>query len=117
MLPALILAVAYMMISFNGWMSEKRALADGLYMILYLIFLSYTPMLSAFVPFNPAFSVDFAQPAITVLKNITTPNAVFAPMYLIPIFLFIFVVGFGYVLGHKERAKLAEVVKKIKNKE
>lgn len=117
MLPALILTIVYLFLTFKGWDGERRVSADMVYLVLYLIFLSFTPVLSTFVPFNPAFSIDFAQPAITILKNITTPNAVFGPLYFIPVILFVIAVSFGYYLGHKERNDLKEVVNKIKNKQ
>ncbi len=115
MIPAIIVAILYMVLTFKGWDGANRVLADGIYMILYLMFLSFTPLLSVFTSFNPALSIDFAQPAITVLKNIGTPNAVFAPLYFIPIILFVLAAGFGYILGHKERKSLIDSVNKIKN--
>ncbi len=115
MTPVLIIAVAHMLLTFKGWNGENRIIADGVYMILYLLFISFTPILSLFVSFNPSFTVDFAQPAITLLDNITTPNAVSAPLFFIPIILFITVAGLGYIYGHKERYSLLDVVRKIKN--
>lgn len=115
MLPAIILSIMYLCVTFKGWDGQNRVLADGIYMILYLMFLSFSPILSLFVPYNPAFTVDFAQPAITILDNITTPNAVAAPMFFIPIIIFIIVSGMGYIFGHKERSSLIAVVNKIKN--
>lgn len=117
MAPAIILIVLYLCVSFKGWDGHNRVLADMLYLVLYLAFLSFTPVLSAFMPFNPALSIDFAQPAITILKNITTPNAVYGPLFFIPVVMFIVAVSFGYYLGHKERKSLKEVVNKIKNKQ
>lgn len=115
MLPAIILTVVYLFLTYKGWDGENRVAADMVYMALYLIFLSFTPTLSAFASFNPAFSIDFAQPAITVLKNISTPNAVFVPMFFIPILLFILAVSFGYFYGHKERKTLKDAVNKLKS--
>lgn len=115
MLPLLIVALIYLFVSFNGWDGSNRVLADGLYMILYLFFLSFTPLLSLFVPSNPAFTIDFAQPAISSLDNVAVPNAVSAPLFFIPIIVFIVVAGIGYCIGHKERKRLADVVKKLKN--
>ncbi len=115
MLPALILVIAYLVLTFKGWDGANRVAADMVYLALYLIFLSFTPVLSMFTSFNPAFSIDFAQPAITILKNITTPNAVFGPMYFIPIALFIIAVSFGYFYGNKERKTLKEAVNRLKN--
>ncbi len=115
MLPAIILSIIYLLLTFHGWDGQNRVIADGVYMILYLMFLSFSPVLSLMVPYNPAFTVDFAQPAITVLNNITTPNAVAAPMFFIPIILFIIVSGCGYIFGHNERKSLIDVVNKIKN--
>ncbi|MBE7091719.1 MAG: hypothetical protein E7365_00855 [Clostridiales bacterium] len=115
MIPAIVLTILYMALTYKGWNGDNRIIADMVYMILYLIFLSFTPVLSSFVSFNPAFSIDFAQPAITILKNITTPNAVFAPMFFIPAILFIVAVSFGYFYGHKDRKLLKETVNKLKN--
>ncbi len=114
MLPAMIMTVLYMVVSFRGWAGDKRTLANGLYIVLYLIFLSFTPMLSSLVTFNPALSIDIAQPAITVLKNITTPNAVSAPLFLIPAAAFIIAAGAGYIMGHKDRQLINEAIKKVK---
>ena len=115
MLPAIILTVYYLIISYHGWETGMRDMADGVYTLLYLAFISYTPLLAVLTPFNPAFSIDFAQPAITVLKNITTPNAVYAPMYFIPIVIFIVAVGVGYIYGHKERKAVNQALKNAKN--
>lgn len=115
MLPAIILAILYLFLTYKGWDGENRVPADMVYLTLYFIFLSFTPALSAVVPFNPAFSIDFAQPAITILKNIATPNAVLAPMFFIPVVLFVLAVSFGYFYGHKERNLLKETVIKLKN--
>lgn len=115
MLPAFIIAVIYLIATFHGWDGTNRAFADGLYMILYLLFLSFTPLLSLFVPSNPAFTIDFAQPAISSLDNIAVPNAVSAPLFFIPILVFVVVAGIGYMMGHKERVRMADVVKRIKN--
>ncbi len=117
MLPAIIVIVLYMFLTFKGWDGANRTLADGVYIILYLTFLAFTPVLSIFTSFNPAFSIDFAQPAITVLKNITTPNAVFAPLYFIPVVLFILAAGFGYLYGHKERSSLVDSLNKVKKQQ
>ena len=115
MLPALILAFVYLFISFKGWDGQTRVLADGIYMILYLMFLSFSPVLSLMVPYNPAFTIDFAQPAIAVLNNISTPNAVGAPLFFIPVIVFVIIAGVGYIFGHKERVSLLSAVNKIKN--
>lgn len=115
MTPALIIAILYCIVSYRGWDGQNRVLADGFYMILYLTFLSFTPILSLLVPYNPAFTVDFAQPSIAILNNISTPNAVSALLFFVPIILFIVIAGVGYIFGHKERLSLTEVVKKIKN--
>lgn len=117
MVPAIILIIVYLFLTFKGWNGENRASADMVYLVLYLAFLSFSPVLSIMMPFNPAFSIDFAQPAITILKNITTPNAVYGPLFFIPVALFIAAVSFGYYLGHKERKDLKEVVNKIKSKQ
>ncbi len=115
MLPAIILSFCYLFATYKGWDGQNRIFADGIYMILYLMFLSFTPLLSLVVPYNPAFTVDFAQPAISVLNNISTPNAVSAPLFFAPIVIFVIVAGFGYILGHKERISLLKVVNKLKN--
>lgn len=115
MIPAIILSVLYLALTFKGWEGQNRVIADGVYMLLYLLFLSFTPILSLFVPYNSAFTIDFAQPAITILDNISTPNAVAAPMFFIPIIIFIIVSGIGYIFGHNERKSLADVVNKLKN--
>ncbi len=115
MIPALVLAVAYMIITYYGWERGERGLADGIYTLLYMMFISFSPLLSTFVTFNPALNIDFAQPTITMLENITTPNAVYAPLFFIPIFIFIIVTGVGYIFGNKERKNIMEAVKKAKN--
>ncbi len=115
MIPALILTIVYLCLTYKGWDGVNRVSADMVYMALYLIFLSFTPALSMFTSFNPAFSIDFAQPTITILKNITTPNAVFGPMFFIPIILFVLAVSFGYFYGHKDRKSLKDTVNKLKN--
>ncbi len=115
MLPAIILTICYLFVSFKGWDGQLRVVADGIYMILYLMFLSFSPILSLMVSYNPAFTIDFAQPAIAVLNNISTPNAVSAPLFFIPIVIFIIVSGAGYIFGHKERISLTSVVNKLKN--
>ena len=115
MLPMILSTIFYLILTFKGWDGANRVIADGFYMILYLVFISFTPVLSLFVPYNPAFTVDFAQPAITVLDNITTPNAVSGPLFFVPIIMFIAFAGLGYIFGHIERASLLDVVKKIKN--
>ncbi len=117
MLPAIALSVIYMLVSFKGWEGDRRILADGLYIILYLIFLSFTPMLSSLVTFNPALSIDIAQPAITVLKNITTPNAVSAPLFFVPIAAFVIAAGVGYIMGHKDRTLITDAIKRVKNQQ
>ncbi len=117
MLPAFILTIVYLCLSFKGWDGTNRVSADMVYLVLYFAFLSFTPLLSTFTSFNPAFSIDFAQPAITILKNITTPNAVFGPLFFIPVILFVIAVSFGYYLGHKERKDLKQIVDKVKNKQ
>ncbi len=115
MLPAILVTVYYLIISYHGWETGIRETADGVYTLLYLAFISYSPLLATLVPFNPAFSIDFAQPAITVLKNITMPNAVFAPMFFIPITIFIVAVGLGYIYGNKERKAVNQALKNAKN--
>lgn len=114
MLPSIMCAVIYLFISYNGFdRGISRGLADALYLVLYFIFLPYCPLLAYFVPFNPSFSIDFAQPSIVYLKNITMPNAVSAPMFLLPIALFILVAVLGYTFGSREQKR---IIKQIKNK-
>ena len=114
MLPAIVLIIAYMSVSFHGWEKNSQMLADGLYVLLYLIFLAYSPLLSVFVSYNPALGVDFAQPAITYLNNISTPNAVSAPLFFIPVLLFVAVCGAAYIVGHKQQKSLLEFIKQLK---
>lgn len=114
MIPALILIAVYMNLSFHGWEGENQLRVDGIYMLLYLIFLPYAPLLSVFVSYNPALSVDFAQPAITYLNNISTPNAVSAPLFFVPVVLFILVCGIAYLVGHKQQTSLFDLLKQLK---
>lgn len=114
MLPAIILATVFIFVSCNGWQKDNYTAYEGCYLLLYLIFLPYAPLLSSFVSFNPALNIDFAQPAITYLQNITTPNAVSAPMFFIPIAVFVLVAEVGYLYGNRERKIITDAVKKIK---
>ncbi|MBP5662207.1 MAG: hypothetical protein J6X30_03515 [Clostridia bacterium] len=114
MIPALVLTLAYMVIAYHGWEKGVRATADGLYVILYLVFLAYSPTLSVFVSFNPALSIDFAQPAIAFLQNITTPNAVSAPLFFVPICAVILTSGIAYLAGHASQHSLKEALLKAK---
>ena len=114
MLPALILTGAYIAIAYHGWEKDVRATADGLYVILYLVFLAYSPTLSVFVSFNPALNIDFAQPAIAFLQNITTPNAVSAPLFLVPICAVILTSGIAYLAGRARQNSLKEALLKAK---
>lgn len=116
MVPAIVLAVIFVFTAYNGWQKDNYASYEAYYLLLYLIFLPYAPLLSAFVSFNPALNIDFAQPAITYLQNITTPNAVAAPMFFIPIILFVLVSGIGYLYGNRERRLISDALKKLKTK-
>ena len=114
MLPAIVLILFYMAVSYHGWEGNSQVLADGLYVLLYMLFLAYSPLLSVFVSYNPALGVDFAQPAIAYLNNITTPNAVSAPLFFVPVFLFVAVCGVAYIVGHKQQASLVDFIKQLK---
>lgn len=114
MLPAIVLIIVYMGVSFHGWEGTSQVLADGLYVLLYMLFLAYSPLLSVFVSYNPALGVDFAQPAIAYLNNITTPNAVSAPLFFVPVILFVAVCGVAYIVGHKQQASLIDFIKQLK---
>lgn len=114
MIPFLVLTAVYLLVSFRGWDGERKTAADILYLILYVSFSCFSPLLSCLVSFNPALSVDIAQPAITFIKNITTPNAVSGPLFLLPIAAFVLASGIGYLLGHKEQNKIQNALKKVK---
>lgn len=116
MLPALVLAVLLLAASYHGWEKNNYNTYEALYLVLFLVFLPYSPLLATFVSYNPAFSIDFAQPAITYIRNITTPNAVSAPMFLIPIAVFVIVAGIGYIFGSRERKIIIDSLKRIKTK-
>ena len=114
MLPAIILIIVYMAVSFRGWEGNSQVLSDGLYVLLYMLFLAYSPLLSVFVSYNPALGVDFAQPAIAYLNNITTPNAVSAPLFFVPVVLFFAVCGIAYLFGHRQQTSLLDFIKQLK---
>jgi len=115
MIPAIFLAVFYMVISYHGYGGENKTLAEGIYTLLYLIFMAFSPFLSSLVSFNPALSVDIAQPAIVVLNNISMPNAVSAPLFFIPIAMFILASGLGYLAGNKEQLVIKKALKQKKD--
>lgn len=116
MIPALILAILLLTVSYHGWEKNNYAAYEAFYLILYLVFLPYSPLLATFVSYNPALSIDFAQPAITDIRNITTPNAVSAPMFFIPIAAFVIVAGIGYIYGSRERRIIIDSLKRLKSK-
>ena len=114
MIPSLVLTLVYLLISFRGWDGAHKTAADILYLILYVSFSCFSPLLSCLVSFNPALSVDIAQPAISFIKNIATPNAVSGPLFLLPIATFILASGIGYLFGHNEQNKIQDALKKVK---
>lgn len=116
MIPALIAAILFLIVSFRGWEKNNYAVYEALYLFLFMVFLPYSPLLATFVSFNPALSIDFAQPAIAFIRNITTPNAVSAPMFFVPIAAFVAVAGIGYIYGSRERRHIADALKRIKAK-
>ena len=69
-------------------------------------------LLSSFASFNPALSIDFSQPAVIHINDINMPNAVNAPLFLIPIAIFILVAGVGYIYGYQAQNKLVNGIKK-----
>lgn len=113
MLPMIVITIMYMLSTYNGFFAGASVkTAESLYLILYFVFIAYCPILSSFASFNPALSIDFSQPAVLHINDITMPNAVNAPLFFIPIVIFILVAGIGYVYGYKEQNKLINGIKK-----
>lgn len=113
MLPMVIVTVAYMFVTYNGFLREASVkTAESLYLVLYFVFIAYCPVLSSFINFNPALSIDFSQPAILHINDITMPNAVNAPLFFIPIVIFILVAGIGYIYGYRAQNNLVKGIKK-----
>lgn len=113
MLPMLVIAILYMITTYNGFFAGASIkTAETLYLILYFVFIAYCPVLSSFASFNPALSIDFSQPAVIHINDINMPNAVNAPLFLIPIFIFVLVAGIGYIYGYQAQNKLINGIKK-----
>ncbi len=116
MLPAIVLEIVFIVVAFGAWKKNNISLYASLYYVLYFVFMCYLPMLSSFVPYNPVLGVDFAQPAIAFLDGIKMPNAISAPMFLIPIAVFVIVSGIAYIFGCKEQYKIKESIRNITKK-
>lgn len=113
MLPMIVVTIAYMVVTFEGFSRGASVeVAEGLYLALYFVFIAYCPLLSCLVGFNPALSIDFSQPAILHINDITMPNAVSAPMFFIPIVIFILVAGIGYIYGYRAQNNMVNGIKK-----
>ena len=103
LIPA-VLTVVCTALAFNGWEKHCVSLTDTLYNILYMLFMSASPLLLLLSPVDANAVFFYGMPTRASFGYFGAAGTVTPYLFFIPILLFIAVSGVCYIIGFKKRA-------------
>ena len=103
LIPA-VLTVVCTALAFNGWEKHCASLTDTLYNILYMLFMSASPLLLLLSPVDANAVFFYGMPTRASFGYFGAAGTVTPYLFFIPILLFIAVSGVCYIIGFKKRA-------------